>query len=228
MLTTRILGEDLPSITTSHPLFYSGNYRQSRDAHIAVGVRDVTPGDHFGYDWKCSVIAYPAWNPGRHGTSCRVCAEMDPSLDLVPQCPAGAECGHLQDGEYYNESWGQVFVKRFMVLTSADTLVGRRFDPNELTAAVQAGDAALTALPPSPLPWTAYGPSHEYGHWATEREARGWLAGHMGRLAKDRNLGDERQQVAAACAAQLADGAEEVAVGSKVYGIRHRVLVTAA
>jgi len=221
MLTLRVLGPDLPDVATTYPLTYSGLHRQNWDRHITVGALDITPGSGFGYDWECVVIAYKEWAPGRHGTSCPPCDERI-ERGIVAACPAGENCGHLRDGEEYSATWGAVRVARFDVRTSADHRAGRRFDAARLAAAIAAADATLIALPDSSLPWTAYGPAHPYGHWATEQEARAWLIGHMHRLVHDRNLGEQRQRAAAGAADRLAAGSDRVQIGAKIYGIRAR------
>lgn len=220
-LTLRTLGDpDLPSEVAGFPVFASGQYRQSWDDHIVVGVSDVTAGNFFGYDWVCGVRAYRAWPPGRHGTACAGCEAV--ADEQTYWAPCGVDCGHLWDGGSFSETWGVVFDFTFDILTLWDRAAGRRFDAGLLQTAIAAAGVNLAALPPNPLTWTAYGPTHDYGRWATREAAAGWLVGHMQRLSKDRNLGAERQQVAADNMQVLASGSPTVEISGKVYGIREQ------
>lgn len=199
MLTEKILGtalEAVPREVDGIPVYASGHHRQTWDAHIVIGVRDVSPPFCFGYDWETHVIAYREWHPGRHGGPCPCC---DPDTS---------------GGSYY---WGEVNRTILPVFHRPEPV-----DTGKLVEAVHEAARALRELPPNPLRWQAYGPQHVYGNWPTREAAAEWLAGHMERLGHDPNLGAERRQAALANADLLREGAQEVRIGDKRYGVRSR------
>jgi len=227
MNPTRLLGERFDDVVSgigaTFPI-YNRTLRGSYDAHIAVGVVDVSPANCFGYDWDLHVVAYRTWEPGRHGDApdlCDACARY--YADPVRYLP----CSPYSCGQVYSDAWGAVYKTTFGVRTGEDLAASRRFDEAKVVAAVQEADAALQALPPLQLTWTAYGPTHVYGRWDAPEKARTWLIGHMERLSKDPNLGAERQQQAADGAVLLAAGADQVRVGVKTYGIKQETTVAA-
>lgn len=224
MNPTRILGthfDDVVSaVGTTFPI-YNRTGRGSYDAHISIGVVDVSPANCFGYDWDCHIVAYRTWEPGRHGDAPGLC---DACAGYYADPVRGQPCDPIGCIHVYSDIWGAVYKQVFDVRTLA---AGRRFDEDKLIAAVQEADAALRALPPLGLTWTAYGPTHVYGRWDAPEKARTWLIGHMERLSKDPNLGAERQQQAADGALQLAAGTDEVQIGVKTYGIKQEAAVAA-
>lgn len=207
MLSAKVLGsgviDAIPSDVHGIPVYVTGQQRQEWDAHIVVGVLDVSsPDSCVGYDWDATVIAYRAWHPGPHGEPCPCCDD-----------PAETDL-------YGFYTWGRVKEARLPVDRSAD----ERVDLGRLTAAIRECGNALAALPKTPLTWVAYGPRHDYGRWATPERAAEWLASHMERLAADPNLGEERQQAARDSAARLHAGARTVTIGGKTYGITRSLL----
>lgn len=201
---------DVPGEISGIPVIQSGTQRQGYGAHITIGWIDVTPGNSFGYDWEWSVRGYQPIFGGAHGDN--------PDLDKYDE-------EHPYDVEFYFY-WGIIEEIRIDANTGSPWLHDESLA--KLRAVLPPLAARLAEISASnPNNWVAEcqdpdRETHVYGRWLTEEGAAGWLAEHMRKLSKDRNLGEERQGQAEANAEHITVGARRVSIGRKVYVVRTR------